>query len=136
MGGPRYGGPRTELGGRGVCGRISRWWRRRRRLTGDQLLGLAEGHAGEALAEAREEGDDAVEEKRPRVVRRLGPQEAAGEQEIKRDAEDGADERLVEPEPAQQRPADLEVDCELAAAEPLGDAFLLRHHRLLRGLQR
>src|SRR6476469_2543790 len=72
----------------------------------DQLLGAAEDDAGEALAEAGEEGGDRVEVGVV-AVRRLRHQEAAGEQEVEGDAEDRPDQRLEQPKPAQQRAADL-----------------------------
>src|SRR5215210_7868717 len=98
MGSPRYGGRRTELDlGLGL--------RRRRGIAADEPLRVPEDHAGEALAEARQEADDAVEEHA--FPGRLGRQEAGDEEKIRGDAEDRADERLVEAKPPQHRPPDL-----------------------------
>src|SRR5436309_12106941 len=118
MGRSRYGGRRTALGLRlGV--RSGLGLRRRRLVAGDQPLRVPEDDAGEALAEAGEERDDAIEGEL--VVRRgLRRQQPCRKYEVRGDAEDRADQRLVEAEPAQERPADLEVDAEavVSAAHP------------------
>src|SRR3954453_18512861 len=71
---------------------LRRRHRSRRSSAGDEPFDVAEDHNGEALAEAGEERDDAVEvDAFP--LGWSGEQQPTRQQEIERDTEDGADER-------------------------------------------